>query len=76
MKCEEQLMEKELLLDQVTRLSQPIRDQLENGQQERLQMAKKARDTKDKVTPAYSTLYKAYNGLNMLRVKWFDTYFP
>uniref|UniRef100_A0A8C5FAA3 Coiled-coil domain containing 146 n=1 Tax=Gadus morhua TaxID=8049 RepID=A0A8C5FAA3_GADMO len=51
MKCEEQLMEKELLLDQVTRLSQPIRDQLENGQQERLQMAKKARDKKDKVTP-------------------------
>ncbi|KAK0131342.1 Coiled-coil domain-containing protein 146 [Merluccius polli] len=27
-KCEEQLMEKELLLDQVTRLSQPIREQL------------------------------------------------
>ncbi|CAL8318559.1 unnamed protein product [Lota lota] len=43
-KCEDQLMEKELLLDQVTRLSQPIREQVENGQQERLQMAKKARD--------------------------------
>ncbi|CAL8338156.1 unnamed protein product [Arctogadus glacialis] len=65
MKCEEQLMEKELLLDQVTRLSQPIRDQLENGQQERLQMAKKLNSLRSQSTGTNQRLMAVAAELSM-----------
>ncbi|KAM7367067.1 hypothetical protein PAMP_014992 [Pampus punctatissimus] len=38
---ERQLLEKELLVDQVTRLSKPLREQTDNCQQDRLSLAKK-----------------------------------
>ncbi|KAM4615636.1 coiled-coil domain-containing protein 146 [Polymixia lowei] len=47
--CEEQLLEKELLLDQVTRLSQPIREKAENGHLERLALAKKVNELRSRI---------------------------
>nr|XP_020455145.1 coiled-coil domain-containing protein 146 isoform X2 [Monopterus albus] len=38
--CERQLLEKKLLVDQVTRLSKPLKEQIENCQQDRLSLAK------------------------------------
>ncbi|XP_076009275.1 coiled-coil domain-containing protein 146 [Genypterus blacodes] len=41
---EMQLLERKLLLDQVTRLSKPIRDQVDNCQQDRVSLAKKVNE--------------------------------
>lgn len=38
---ERQVLEKELLVDQVTRLTKPLSEQAENCQQDRLSLAKK-----------------------------------
>ncbi|KAF7648540.1 hypothetical protein LDENG_00155220, partial [Lucifuga dentata] len=41
---ERQFLEKELLLDQVTRLTKPLREQVDNCQQDRLSLAKKVNE--------------------------------
>ncbi|XP_041833687.1 coiled-coil domain-containing protein 146 isoform X2 [Melanotaenia boesemani] len=44
-----QLQEKELLVDQVTRLSKPLREQAENCQQDRLSLAKKLNEVQTNI---------------------------
>ncbi|CAK6949912.1 coiled-coil domain-containing protein 146 [Scomber scombrus] len=46
---ERQLLEKELLMDQVTRLSKPLREQADNCQQDRLSLAKKLNELRSHI---------------------------
>ncbi|KAL3977350.1 olfactory receptor [Sarotherodon galilaeus] len=46
---ERQLLEKELLVDQVTRLSKPLSDQAENCQEDRLSLAKKLNELRTNI---------------------------
>ncbi|XP_028250980.1 coiled-coil domain-containing protein 146 isoform X2 [Parambassis ranga] len=62
---ERQLLEKELLVDQVTRLSKPLSEQAENCQQDRLSLAKKLNELRSNITSANHRLMAVAAELSM-----------
>uniref|UniRef100_A0A8C5G053 Uncharacterized protein n=1 Tax=Gouania willdenowi TaxID=441366 RepID=A0A8C5G053_GOUWI len=62
---ENQLMEKELLVDQVTRLSNPIRDQVENCRDVGLLLAKKLNEVRTNITNTNNRLMGVTAELSM-----------